>query len=132
MVKELLTKFDRLLGREKELLSKPLPERGEDEETETSCHGMEETLRELQALEKGYFEELIKLAADKAKEKELLRELTFLQELHRKREENIALGREKLELMGKELDRVQAEKKAHSAYSPGIKRKEAGFVDSKL
>lgn len=132
MVKELLAKFNKLLCRENELLSKPLPGRNQGKEAEDYCHEMEETFRELQALEKGYLQELVRLAADKVKEKELLRELTFLQELRRQREENIALCREKLELTGKELDRVRVEKKAHFAYYPGIKRKRAGFVDNKI
>jgi hypothetical protein len=132
VVKKLLAKFDMLLCREKDLLSRPLPERGKEEDTDASSREMEEALSELRALGKEYFEELTRLAADKAKERELWRELAFLQELHRKRKENIFLGGKRLGLIGKELDRLQAEKKAYSAYSPGLGRKEAGFVDSKF
>lgn len=132
MVKELLAKFNMFLCRENELFSKPLPGRDQEKEAEIYQKEMEETFYKLQELEKEYLQELVRLAADKAKEKELLRELTFLQELHRKQEENIALCREKLEFTGKELDRVQKEKKAHFAYYPGVKRREAGLVDNKI
>ncbi len=132
MVKETLAKLNKLLSREKELFSKPLPARGRHKEAEIYCRHMEETFRELQAMEKGCLQELVQMAADKVKEKELFRELAFLQEMYRQREENIALCREKLEFTAKELDRVRVEKKAHFSYYPGTKRREAVFVDSTI
>lgn len=132
MVEETLTKLSKLLSREKELFSKPLPERGRHKEAEIYHRQMEETFRELQALEKGCLQELVQMAADKVKERELFRELAFLQEMYRQREENIALCREKLEFTAKELDRVRVEKKAHLSYYPGRKQREAVFVDSTI
>jgi len=132
VVNEVLCRIQGLLCREKELLSKPVPLRGEDEVAEAYLQDMEETLFELQELGEEYFQELLRLSADKAKEEELFDELAFLQELHRQREENIALCREKIEITGKELDRLKLERKAQFLYQPGVKGRSSTFVDSTL
>jgi len=132
VVKELLIRIRNLLSREKELLSKPLPARDKEAETEVYMQEMEETLLELKGLGREYFQELFELSADKAKEKELYKELTFLQELYQQREENISLGQEKLASVGKELDRIRTEKKTRFSYSPVVGRETAAFLDSKI
>ena len=132
MVNELLCRIKKLLSREKDLLSKSIPLRDEEEAAEVYLQEMEETLLELRELGEEYFQDLLRISADKAKEKELLQELTFLQELHQQREENIALCREKLEFTEKELDRIKLEKKAHFTYQPSAKGRSSAFVDSKI
>ena len=130
MVRETLDRIKGLLGREKEFLDKPFPPREEEAAAETYLQEMEVTLREIKELGDEYFQELIRLSEDKAREKELLKELTFLQELHRQREENMALCREKINVAEQELDRVMTEKKANHSYQPAPVKRSSVFVDS--
>ncbi|NLX92237.1 MAG: hypothetical protein GXZ07_11780 [Firmicutes bacterium] len=131
MVREALTRLKKLFDKENELFSRPLPGR-EEEEAEAHLREMDATFRELQKLEDGLWQEIVSFAKDKAKERELYRELSFLQELHRKKEENIALCREKLEFTKKEMDRVEIEKRAHFSYKPAVRKRAAAFLDSKI
>lgn len=131
MVDEILRQLRDLYDRETAFFSKPFPLREEGVAAESYLQEMNEIVRELSGLEQDSIQELRRIAAGKGKEKEeLAAKLFIIRELYRKRRENIALLRRKLQEAGIELDLVQKEKKALFYYRPG-KKMEAGFIDSR-
>ena len=123
---ETLTKLSKLLSREKELFSKPFPKGAGIRKQRFITVKWRRPFR-TQALEKGCLQELVQMAADKVKERELFRELSFTGNTANGR--NIALCRA-VGVYGKRADSTGGEKPICLIIPE--ENREAVFVDSTI